>query len=80
MMRVQQGYALIPTYTDEEVDYLFSLCEGVTLEGSWSQYKSPKMIWETILRDPEKIKRERPTLLEKIRTVRANTLQESISV
>jgi len=80
MMRVQQGYALIPTYTDEEVDYLFSLCEGVTLEGSWSQYKSPKMIWETILRDPEKIKRERPTLLEKIRTVRANTLQESINV
>ena len=78
MMQVQQGYALIPTYTDDEVDYLFSLCEGVTLDGSWSQYKSPKMIWETILRDPDRIKRERPGLLEKIRSVRSTTLQESI--
>lgn len=78
MMQVQQGYALIPTYTDDEVDYLFSLCEDVTLDGSWSQYKSPRMIWGTILRDPDKIKRERPGLLEKIRSVRSNTLQESI--
>jgi len=78
MMRVQQGYALIPTYTDDEVDYLFSLCEGITLDGSWSQYKSPKMIWDTILRDPDKIRRERPGLLEKIKSVRSTTLQESI--
>lgn len=69
MMRVQQGYALIPTYTDEEVDYLFSLCEGITLDGSWSQYKSPQLIWGTILRDPDRIKRERPALFEKIKNV-----------
>ena len=78
MMRVQQGYALIPTYTDDEIDYLFSLCEDVTLDGSWSQYKSPQMMWDTILRDPDRIKRERPGLLEKIRSVRANALQDSI--
>lgn len=78
MMQVQQGYALIPTYTDDEVDYLFSLCEGVTLDGSWSQYKSPKMIWDTILQDPDRIKRENSDLFEKIKSVRANTLQESI--
>lgn len=78
MMRVQQGYALIPTYTDDEVDYLFSLCEDVTLDGSWSQYKSPKLMWDTILQDPDRIKRERPSLFQKIKSVRANTLQESI--
>jgi flavin-dependent dehydrogenase len=78
MMRVQQGYALIPTYTDAEIDYLFSLCEDVTLDGSWSQYKSPQMMWDTMLRDPERIKRERPGLLEKIRSVRSNALQDSI--
>jgi len=78
MMRVQQGYALIPAYTDDEIDYLFSLCEDVMLQGSWSQYKSPKLIWDTILRDPEKIKRERPDLLGKIRNIRSTTLQESI--
>jgi flavin-dependent dehydrogenase len=78
MMRVQQGYALIPVYTDDEIDYLFSLCEGITLDGSWSQYKTPKMIWGTILLDPDRIKRERPALFEKIKSVRSNSLQESI--
>jgi digeranylgeranylglycerophospholipid reductase len=78
MMRVQQGYALIPTYTDDEIDYLFTLCEGVTLDGSWSQYKSPKLIWGTILKDPDKIKRERPALFQKIKSVRSSALQESI--
>jgi len=78
MMRVQQGYALIPVYTDDEIDYLFSLCEGITLDGSWSQYKTPKMIWGTILRDPDRIKRERPALFQKIKSARSNSLQESI--
>lgn len=78
MMRVQQGYALIPAYTEDEIDYLFSLCEDVILQGSWSQYKSPKLIWDTILHDPDKIKRERPDLLGKIRNIRSTTLQESI--
>jgi flavin-dependent dehydrogenase len=78
MMRVSQGYALIPTYEDDEVDYLFSLCEGITLPGTWSQYNSPKYMWDTILRDPERIMKERPALYEKIKRVRATTLGESI--
>jgi len=78
MMRVTQGYALIPTYEDDELDYLFSLCDGITLPGTWSQYKSPKLMWDTILRDPEKIKRERPALFEKIKKVRTTTIGESI--
>jgi flavin-dependent dehydrogenase len=78
MMRVSQGYALIPTYEDDEVDYLFSLCEGIDLPGSWSQYNSPKYMWDTILRDPERIMKERPALYEKIKRVRATTLGESI--
>jgi hypothetical protein len=36
------------------------------------------MIWDTILQDPDRIKRENPDLFEKIKSVRANTLQESI--
>ncbi len=78
MMRVQQGYALIPAYTDDEIDYLFSLCKDVTLEGTWSQYKTPKLMWDAILRDPDRIKKERPGLLDKIKSIRSNTLQESI--
>jgi len=59
MLQVQQGYALIPTYTEDEIDYLFSLCSDVLLDGSFSQYKSSRMIWDAILRDPQRIERER---------------------
>jgi flavin-dependent dehydrogenase len=78
MLQVQQGYALIPTYTDDEVDYLFSLCSDVLLDGSFSQYKSSRMIWDAILRDPKRIERERPALYTKIKNVRANTLESSL--
>jgi flavin-dependent dehydrogenase len=79
MLRVVSGYALIPTYTDDEIDYLFSLCHGHALEGSWSQYKSPKMMWDLILKDPEKIQRERPEVWEKINAKVTRTLSDSIS-
>ena len=79
MLQVQQGYAFVPTYTDDEIDYLFSLCEDVTLDGIFSQCKSSKMIWDTILRDLERIERERPGLMKKIKGVRSNALKESIS-
>ena len=46
---VSQGYALVPTYTDGELDYLFGLVEEKTLEGTYSQYKTPKLIWDAIL-------------------------------
>jgi flavin-dependent dehydrogenase len=78
MMQVTTGYALIPTYTDDEIDYLFSLCDGHTMDGSWSQYKSPKMMWNLILKDPEKIKRERPEVWAKIQTRGTQTLTDSI--
>lgn len=41
-LRVSQGYALVPTYTDEELDYLFGLTENEILEGTYSQYKTPQ--------------------------------------
>jgi len=79
MLQVQQGYALIPTYTEEEIDYLFSLCSDVLLDGSFSQYKSSRMIWDAILRDPQRIERERPGLMKKIKGVRSNALKESMT-
>ena len=79
MLQVQQGYALIPTYTEDEIDYLFSLCSDVLLDGSFSQYKSSRMIWDAILRDPQRIERERPGLMKKIKGVRSNALKESMT-
>jgi digeranylgeranylglycerophospholipid reductase len=66
-LRVAQGYALVPAYTDDELDYLFALTEDQILPGTLSQYASPKLMWESMLRHREKIAGERPGLAEKIK-------------
>jgi len=79
MMQVQSGYALIPYYTDEEVVYLFSLLDDVTMNGSWSQYDSPRMMWREIHKHDERIQKERPEIWEKINKQQAKTLSDSMS-
>ncbi|MCX5894432.1 MAG: NAD(P)/FAD-dependent oxidoreductase [Proteobacteria bacterium] len=67
-LQVAQGFALVPTYSDDEIDYLFSLIEDETLEGTYNQYKSPRLMWGAFLRHKERIARERPELHRKILT------------
>ena len=74
-LQVAQGYALVPTYTDDELDYLFALTEDQILPGTISQYASPKMMWDSMLRHREKIVRERPELAEKIKRNQELTLK-----
>lgn len=74
---VSQGYALVPTYTDDELDYLFALIEGDILEGTYSQYKTPKLIWNAILLHKDKIERERPSIYEKINKMNTMTLTDT---
>lgn len=79
MKQVTTGYALIPYYTDEEVVYLFSLFDGVTFKGSWSQYESPRMMWDEIHKHDDRIKKERPEIWEKIVKQQSKTLSDSMS-
>jgi flavin-dependent dehydrogenase len=72
---VAQGYALVPTYTDDELDYLFSLIEQETLDGAYGQYRAPRLMWDAILRHKERIAKEKPQLYEKIKKNREMTLQ-----
>jgi flavin-dependent dehydrogenase len=65
-LRVAQGYALVPAYSDDELDYLFGLVEAELLPGSYSQYHTPKYMWDAILAHREQICSERPELLRKI--------------
>ena len=67
-LRVAQGFALVPTYTDSELDYLFGFIEGEVLEGTYNQYKSPKLMWDAILKHRDRIGQERPDLYEKIKS------------
>jgi flavin-dependent dehydrogenase len=68
-LKVAQGYALVPTYSDDELDYLFSLVEDEVLEGTFSQYKTPKILWSAILRHQDKIARDKPGLYQKVCTI-----------
>ena len=74
-LRVAQGYALSPTYSDAELDYLFALTEDQVLEGTYSQYKSPKLMWDSILRHKQRIKKDRPEIYAKIKKNRELILQ-----
>ncbi|MBR5565547.1 MAG: NAD(P)/FAD-dependent oxidoreductase [Roseburia sp.] len=78
-LRVSQGYALVPTYTDDELDYLFALTEGKCLEGTYSQYKTPQLIWDEILTHEEQIKAEQPVIYEKIKNINKLTLSDSFA-
>jgi len=76
-LQVAQGFALVPTYADDELDYLFGLIENETLEGTYNQYKSPRLMWGAILKHEEQIKRERPDLHTKI-TSKKMTLSDML--
>jgi flavin-dependent dehydrogenase len=68
-LKVAQGYALVPRYSDDELDYLFSLVEGEVLEGTFSQYKTPKILWSALLKHQDRIAREKPDLYQKVCTI-----------
>jgi flavin-dependent dehydrogenase len=70
-MRVAQGFVLVPTYEDEELDYLFGLVEGERLEGTYNQYRSPQIMWDAILAHKEEIESERPEIYIKINNSQA---------
>ncbi|HCW52894.1 MAG TPA: NAD(P)/FAD-dependent oxidoreductase, partial [Clostridium sp.] len=76
-LRVSQGYALVPTYTDDELDYLFGLIENTVLEGTYSQYKTSKLIWDEILKYKNKIKVDKPEIYSKIKKMNTMTLTET---
>jgi digeranylgeranylglycerophospholipid reductase len=77
-MRVAQGYALTPTYSDDELDYLFGLVEQEILPGSYSQYNTPKYMWDAILSHREQIGADRPDILHKIDSSMQRTLNDTL--
>jgi len=77
-LQVAQGFALVPTYTDDELDYLFGLIEGEVLEGTYNQYKSPRLMWGAILQHEGRIRSERPELHAKINSRTKATLSDML--
>jgi len=65
--------------TDDELDYLFALTEDEVLEGSYSQWRQPKLMMDSILRHKRKIAKEMPQLYEKIQKSHELTFNELYS-
>jgi len=78
-LRVAQGYALVPTYSDEEIDYLFGLLEDNPLDGAYGQYKAPRLLWDAIARHRDTIASERPELIKKFEQNAQMTLADTFS-
>jgi flavin-dependent dehydrogenase len=74
--KLLKGMAVIPAFniggfTDEDIDYLFSLIDGEDIYGTCSQYKSVAAIWIAMDNHSETIKREKPTLFKKVKKIMA---------
>ncbi len=76
-LQVAQGYAFIPTYTDDELDYLFCLAEKKSFPGTYSQYKTPRLMWDAFLEEKDRIAKEKPELFAKIQNRFKLTLKDS---
>lgn len=77
-LKVSQGYALVPVYSDDELDYLFGLVEDECMYGTYSQYKTPKLMWDGFLAHIDKIKAERPEIYAKIQKLNSMSLDAAI--
>lgn len=74
--KLLKGMAVIPAFnsggfSDEDIDYLFSLIDGEDIYGTCSQYKSVAAIWIAMDNHSETIKRDKPTLFKKVKKVMA---------
>ncbi|MCF0108096.1 MAG: FAD-dependent oxidoreductase [Bacilli bacterium] len=75
---VSQGYALVPFYTDDEIDYLFGLTKGECFYGTYSQYKTPEYMWDAILKHAKEIKEEQPAIAQKMHKLFDMSIDKSI--
>jgi flavin-dependent dehydrogenase len=54
-------------YTEEDLDYMYSLAEGEVLDGTYNQWKQHKRVWGAIIKHEDRIAQEQPMLHEKIK-------------
>lgn len=70
-VKLYGSLAMRPKYSDEELDYLFSLLAGELLCDNFSQFEVPKTVWKAILAHKKQIQNERPDLYAKIQPIEA---------
>ena len=68
-VKLYGSLAMRPKYSDEELDYMFSLLDGEVLNGDFSQFEVPKKVWKAILAHKTQIQSEKPILFDKIKNI-----------
>ncbi|MBE6050239.1 MAG: NAD(P)/FAD-dependent oxidoreductase [Clostridium sp.] len=68
-VKLYGSLGMMPKYSDEELDYLFSLVENQTIKGNFGQFEVPKNVWKTILVHKDQIQKDRPELFNKIKGI-----------
>lgn len=68
-VKLYGALSMMPKYSDDELDYLFSLVEDELLCGNYSQFEVPKTVWKAILYHKEKINNDNPDLFAKIQPI-----------
>jgi len=70
-LRAIRAGNLVGYYTDDMLDYLFGLLEGQEREGSYSPYRFPLLLWGAVMKQRDRIARERPDAWEKVKKTAA---------
>ena len=58
------------TLADDDIDYLFSIMENEGHCGHFNQFEVPKNFWTDALKHDDEIRRDRPSLYDKMSTIR----------
>ena len=69
-LKVMGALNIKRTLEDDEIDYVFSLLENEKHCGHFNQFEVPKNFWTDVLKHDEKIRKDRPSLYEKMADIR----------
>ena len=69
-LKVMGALNIMKTLADDEIDYVFSLLENEKHCGHFNQFEVPKNFWTDVLKHDEEIRKDRPSLYEKMKDIR----------
>ena len=69
-LKVMGALNIKRTLADDEIDYVFSLLENERHCGHFNQFEVPKNFWTDVLKHDDEIRKDHPSLYEKMAAIR----------
>ena len=70
----------IPTFSDEELNYLFGLLKDQTIKAYYDEFTCPRQIISALSAHMPRMRREQPILAEKVETLFKATVDEVLAL